>query len=71
MDVGLIAAVIAGGGALDVVVWVLATLGKALITIADPVGFADLPPGAYRDVSLRQLRTWAPSGSDTEQGGAA
>lgn len=40
-------------------------------TSDDPVGFADLPPGAYRDVSLRQLRTWAASGSDTAHGGAA
>jgi hypothetical protein len=37
----------------------------------DPVHYADLPPGAYRDVSLGQLRTWAASGSDTAHGGAA
>ena len=37
----------------------------------DPVHFADLPPGEYRDVSLGQLRTWAASGSDTAHGGAA
>jgi DNA segregation ATPase FtsK/SpoIIIE, S-DNA-T family len=40
MDVGLIAAVIAGGGALGVVVWVLAKLGKALITIAEALAAA-------------------------------
>jgi hypothetical protein len=37
----------------------------------DPVHFADLPPGEYRDVSLAQLRIWAASGSDTTRGGAA
>ena len=37
----------------------------------DPVHFADLPPGEYRDVSLGQLRTWAASGSDTAHGDAA
>ncbi|MGH3628008.1 MAG: FtsK/SpoIIIE domain-containing protein [Sciscionella sp.] len=40
MDVGLIAAVIAGGGLLGVVVWVLAKLGKALITIAEALAAA-------------------------------
>jgi hypothetical protein len=37
----------------------------------DPIHFADLPPGEYRDVSLGQLRAWAASGSDTAHGGAA
>jgi hypothetical protein len=37
----------------------------------NPVHFADLPPGEYRDVSLGQLRTWAASGSDTAHGDAA
>jgi hypothetical protein len=37
----------------------------------DPVHFADLSAGEYRDVSLGQLRTWATSSSDTAAGGAA
>jgi hypothetical protein len=37
----------------------------------NPVHFADLSPGEYRDVSLGQLRTWATSSSDTTAGGAA
>jgi S-DNA-T family DNA segregation ATPase FtsK/SpoIIIE len=40
MDVGLIAAVIAGGGLLGVVVWVLAKVGKALVTIAEALAAA-------------------------------
>jgi S-DNA-T family DNA segregation ATPase FtsK/SpoIIIE len=40
MDVGLIAAVIAGGGLLGVVVWVLAKVGKALVTIAEALAGA-------------------------------
>ncbi len=40
MDVNTVAVVIAGGGALGVLVWVLAKLGKALITIAEALAAA-------------------------------
>ncbi|MCA1696995.1 MAG: cell division protein FtsK, partial [Actinobacteria bacterium] len=40
MDVHLITLVIAGGGALGVVVWVLAKVGKALVTIAEALAAA-------------------------------
>jgi hypothetical protein len=37
----------------------------------DPTLFADLAPGAHRDVSLRQLRTWAATATDITGGGGA
>jgi S-DNA-T family DNA segregation ATPase FtsK/SpoIIIE len=40
MDAGLIAAVLAGGSLLGVVVWVLAKVGKALVTIAEALAAA-------------------------------
>jgi S-DNA-T family DNA segregation ATPase FtsK/SpoIIIE len=40
MDAYTLAVVIAGGGALGVVVWLLAKLGKALITIAEALAAA-------------------------------
>jgi DNA segregation ATPase FtsK/SpoIIIE, S-DNA-T family len=40
MDAHMIAVVIAGGGALGIVVWALAKLGKALITIAEVLAAA-------------------------------
>lgn len=36
----------------------------------DPVVFADLAAGEHREVSLRQLRAWATSASDTTEGSA-
>jgi S-DNA-T family DNA segregation ATPase FtsK/SpoIIIE len=40
MDLNTVAAVIAGGGALGVIVWVLAKVGKALVKIAEALAAA-------------------------------
>ncbi|MFZ2119562.1 MAG: cell division protein FtsK, partial [Pseudonocardiaceae bacterium] len=40
MDAQTVAVVVAGGGALGVVVWVLAKVGKALVTIAEALAAA-------------------------------
>jgi hypothetical protein len=37
MDVQLITALIAGGGVLGVVVWVLPKIGKTLVKVAEPL----------------------------------
>jgi hypothetical protein len=37
--------------------------------VDDPALFADLAPGAHRDVSLGQLRTWAATATDITGGG--
>ncbi len=56
MDIGLIAAVIAGGGALGVVVWVLAKVGKALTDLA-PDATTTIPLGALRcATTFREVR---------------
>jgi hypothetical protein len=39
--------------------------------VDDPALFADLAPGAHRDVSLGQLRTWATCAADITGGGGA